>query len=169
MDKGISKKLYIKNILIYLLFVIYLVLLFNLVFFRYRASGNLSTAFNITNYKYYFRYSINIVPFKTITEYILNPHNLSLRIRYTNILGNILAFIPFGFFSTVIFKKLRGTKQIITVSCIFSLCIEVIQLLFLVGSFDIDDIILNTIGGFLGYIIYILLKQTYRLIKKKAS
>ena len=166
MDKGTSKNLYIVNILIYILFVVYLVLLFYLVFFRYRVIGNLSTVFNVKNYKYYFRYSINIVPFKTITEYLLNPHNLSFRIRCTNILGNILAFIPFGFFSTVIFKKLRGTKQIITVSCMFSLCIEVIQLIFLVGSFDVDDIILNTTGGFLGYLLFILFKQSYKLTKK---
>lgn len=165
MDNRISKKLYIKNILIYTLFAFYLMLLFYLVFFRYRVKGNLTTVFNVTNYKYYFRYSVNIVPFKTITEYILNPHNLSFKIRYTNILGNILAFIPFGFFSTVIFKKLRGIKQIITASCMFSLCIEAIQLFFLVGSFDVDDIILNTLGGFLGYLFFMLFKKLYKLVK----
>lgn len=166
MDKEIPKRLYIINILIYTLFAFYLIILFYLVFFRYRVTGNLNTVFNVTNYKYYLRYSVNIVPFKTITEYILNPHNLSLRIRYTNILGNILAFIPFGFFSIIIFKKLRGIKQIIIASCMFSLCIETIQLFFLVGSFDIDDIILNTIGGFLGYLFFMLFEQAYKLTKK---
>jgi len=64
------------------------------------------------------------------------------------VVGIILAcfILSFGFFKTLI----EG--------CLLSCIVEVIQLLTNVGSFDVDDIILNTLGVFLGYIAFVLCK-----------
>jgi len=71
-----------------------------------------------------------------------------------NIVGNIVGFMPCGFFLPVISRRSRRWFNTVLLSFLFSLCIETIQLIFKVGSFDVDDMILNTLGGILGYILY---------------
>ena len=72
---------------------------------------------------------------------------------FTNLFGNVIIFIPFGFFLPM------GSWQrsfIVTAyySFVLSLCVEVFQLITKVGSFDVDDLLLNTIGGICGYILF---------------
>jgi glycopeptide antibiotics resistance protein len=96
-------------------------------------------------------YSNNFIPFKEIMRYEINT---PLFIR--NIIGNIALFIPFSYIVTdvinVICKKTNFFISTIYV-LLTSLSIEVIQY-FIGRSFDIDDIMLNFVGGILGYIIY---------------
>lgn len=89
----------------------------------------------------------NFVPFKEILRY-----EFGSRYFIKNILGNIILFIPFGFFVSRILKT-RKVLPIIFVSIITSSIIEFTQLK--IGrTFDIDDIFLNLIGGLIGYLIY---------------
>jgi len=53
-----------------------------------------------------------------------------------------------------LFKRCRNLFFVIVLSLELSLLVEVVQLVTRVGSFDVDDLLLNTIGGILGYIIY---------------
>jgi glycopeptide antibiotics resistance protein len=72
-----------------------------------------------------------------------------------NVIGNMIMFIPFGFFSGYILKIKKG-RYVLLLSILMSLIIETIQ--FQIGRvFDIDDIILNIMGGIIGYYIYSLL------------
>lgn len=97
---------------------------------------------------------INIIPFKTLYEQIFtNNLNVSTwkKVSVLNICANIFLFIPFGFFIHVMCKNSINTKQVIIISLITTLIIEVIQ--YIIGrSADIDDIILNTIGVLSGYL-----------------
>ncbi len=91
----------------------------------------------------------NFVPFKEIFRY-----EIGSRLFIKNILGNIILFIPFGVFVSYLMKT-RKTYPIIVISLITSLVIEYTQLK--IGrTFDIDDILLNVIGGFLGFLVFLI-------------
>ena len=84
------------------------------------------------------------------------------RLRYTqeNLVGNILLLIPLGIFLPLIFFKISNFKSIIRDSFLISFTPELIQLFTVLGSFDVDDILLNISGAALGFGILLLLKET---------
>ncbi|MBQ1496075.1 MAG: VanZ family protein [Bacilli bacterium] len=90
----------------------------------------------------------NFVPFKEIFRYTFGS-----RVFIHNIIGNIILFVPFGYFVAHIMKTKNPLPTII-ISLVTSSVIEFTQLK--IGrTFDVDDIILNLIGSFLGALIYI--------------
>ena len=96
----------------------------------------------------------NFIPFKEILRYEFGS---SFFIH--NVLGNILLFIPFGFFVSYILKT-KKPYYIVIITLITSFVIEYTQLL--IGrTFDVDDISLNIIGGFIGYLIYLIMQVIY--------
>lgn len=109
--------------------------------------------------------SYNLIPFKTIGMYMRNLRAFGLEIWATNLLGNIIVFMPVGILPSVISKGYRSIFKILLLTMLLSLTVELLQLVLRVGSFDIDDIILNTIGGGLGYIVYCLSGAIYPRLK----
>ena len=96
----------------------------------------------------------NFIPFKEIMRY-----ELGSSFFVHNVLGNILLFIPFGFFVSYILKT-KKPQYIIIITFITSLVIEFTQLL--IGrTFDVDDVFLNIIGGLLGYLVYLIIQIVY--------
>lgn len=90
----------------------------------------------------------NFIPFKEIFRYDFGSYKF-LR----NIMGNILLFIPYGFFASYYLKNRKfGTITFLTI--IVSVTIEVVQL-YIGRVFDIDDIILNVIGGMGGFLLFV--------------
>ncbi len=75
---------------------------------------------------------------------------------------NIILFIPFGFFLPLLYEKYNNMGKVVLSGFILSIFIELIQM-FGMGSTDINDLIANTIGTCLGYIIY---QQISKLIPK---
>ena len=73
-----------------------------------------------------------------------------------NLAGNVVSFIPFGLFLPLLAHRCRRFGYVTMLSFDFSLMVELIQLISKVGSFDVDDLLLNTIGGALGYICFLL-------------
>ena len=71
-----------------------------------------------------------------------------------NLAGNVAAFVPFGYFLPKLLKSARGFFAVLFTTMFFSLCLEVLQLLTQVGSFDVDDILLNCVGALLGYAVF---------------
>lgn len=73
-----------------------------------------------------------------------------------NFVMNIVAFVPFGFFLPILTKSVRkkGFYFVVFSAFEFTLLIELVQLFLKVGTFDVDDILLNTVGGVIGYILY---------------
>ncbi|MCU6736492.1 VanZ family protein [Diplocloster agilis] len=99
-------------------------------------------------------YSYNLVLFQEIKRFIKYRDVLGPMAVLTNLVGNVVGFMPFGFILPIIH---RGSRQFLWITLLtfqLSLLIEVTQLIFKVGSFDVDDLLLNTIGGMLGYLVF---------------
>ena len=99
------------------------------------------------------RYSLK--PFQTIRLYIDAYHNRTLRIRQvaSNLIGNVILFMPMAWFVPFLFKGMR--KWYIFLPCMLVLIclVELVQFGTGRGSMDIDDVILNFSGVILGFII----------------
>ncbi|WP_236344257.1 VanZ family protein [Paenibacillus plantiphilus] len=97
-------------------------------------------------------YQYNVIPFETLKMYFLHADHFSLRNWLVNVVGNVAVFVPFGVALPYLLriKLVRFTMMFISV--LFML--ELLQLLLHRGSFDIDDVLLNTIGAIIGYMIY---------------
>lgn len=91
---------------------------------------------------------INLIPFKEILRYDLHSE-----LFYYNVIGNIVLFIPFGFFVSRYVNAKKASHILIT-SAIISLTIEIVQ--YKIGrAFDIDDVLLNVVGSIFGFLIFI--------------
>ena len=96
----------------------------------------------------------NLVPLKTIAGFIENYKSVGVSIFLINLAGNIVAFMPLGFLLPLVFKRTERLSVITRIIVLSSITAEIVQYIFNVGSLDIDDVILNTMGGVLGYLIY---------------
>ncbi len=89
----------------------------------------------------------NFIPFREIMRY-----KVGTKLFFRNIFGNVLLFMPYGFF-TGYYLKIRKPWISIILVMVASLSIEITQLI--IGRvFDVDDIMLNLIGGVLGFYVY---------------
>ena len=102
----------------------------------------------------YVKYSVNLIPFKTVWGYVEDymaqgPWILTLAIR--NIGGNFILFFPMGMFLPCLFPKTQKFRRTLLISFCTILCVELIQLLLRRGIFDVDDLILNISGWLIGF------------------
>ncbi|HAQ07941.1 MAG TPA: VanZ family protein [Bacillus bacterium] len=143
----------------YTLYFLYLVIAATLLFFSpYRQAAY---EINSTGANPY-----NIVPFKTITNYLKASSHINNSIWITNLFGNILAFLPLGFFLPLLFKRFIGFRRTIKTVFLATTTVEGLQYVTRVGSFDVDDIILNTVGGGIGYLLFLIV---YRFFQNKEN
>ena len=143
-----------------IIFTIYFLIFLLFIILKFYGSFNtlINTHNNIINNRDNGILNINLVPFRTIFIYL---RNLPSGFAVYNLFGNIIPFIPLGYFISLYFNKSMFIKIIFIFSFILFL-IEFIQFIFLIGFFDIDDFILNFIGLIIGYIIkYILNNKRY--------
>ncbi|MDO5037859.1 MAG: VanZ family protein [Tissierellia bacterium] len=103
----------------------------------------------------------NFRPFKTIQSYLRHVSGLHL---VTNLLGNILIFSPLGFLLPLLWKKMDQPLRLFRIFLVSSCLIEIAQS-FIGRSSDIDDIILNVLGGLLGFCLYRFLAPLFSLKK----
>lgn len=95
---------------------------------------------------------INLIPFRIFYDIyieVFKSDNISYFI--ISFIGNIIIFIPLGILIPLLYKI--SSKKVILIGFLISLSIEIIQL-FLKRGTDIDDLILNTLGVFIGTLIY---------------
>lgn len=113
-------------------------------------------------------YRYNLELFREIKRFITYREQLGTFAVFSNLFGNILIFMPFGFFISMASSS-RGFFKTLFCSLLLSLCVEILQLVTRVGSLDVDDLLLNTIGGVLGYIIFMICNQIRRkhYVRKK--
>lgn len=107
-------------------------------------------------------YHYNLRPFKEIGRFIRHCERIGGFRVFLNLGGNILGFIPMGIFLPALFRKCQKAWVAILYGFEMSLFIECLQLLFKVGSFDVDDIILNTLGVSLGYVLFLIIRKSGR-------
>lgn len=125
------KKFLLHRELIYLIAIVYILCLFHVVTFQ-------DMNYGVSNF----------VPFKEIFRYSIGSDKF-----FKNVMGNIVLFIPYGFLASYFLdNKKLGVITILTV--ITSLTIESVQ--YYIGRvFDIDDIILNLVGGIVGFLVFV--------------
>ncbi len=99
-------------------------------------------------------YHYNVVPFREIKRFWIYREQLGVFAVVTNLLGNVVGFVPFGFILPLIVRRARGFFLITLLGFALSLFVEVVQLITKVGCFDVDDLILNTLGAAVGYILF---------------
>ena len=143
----IEEKNKIKKTTYIIALIIYTIMIFNLTLFT-RRIGEI-------------RY--NLIPLKTISDYIINIKKYNLREIIINIFGNIFIFMPVQYLIIKIFE-LKKSKIIILIDLVILLSIELSQLITHTGIFDIDDIILN-LSGML--ITLILMKLNHKFVLKR--
>lgn len=145
-NKKIDK--FLKSI-VWLLFFLYILLCFKVILFKYTSIEDMIKG-NISDFR-----SLNLVPFVTFCNfYQIAKVQGAYLWAFSNIFGNILIFIPLGYCSALLIKRLRSFKRILIFTGIISIFIEAIQYIFCLGATDIDDLICNLMGGLLGYCTY---------------
>ena len=117
------------------------------------------------SYWEHIRSHVHLIPF-TVTggflDLLLYPHRYlswmeapaytsASRHAIRNLGGNILLFVPLGFLLPRLFPRLQSLKNTLLCTAVIILCVEILQLFTLLGYFDIDDLILNTLGSAIGY------------------
>ena len=113
-------------------------------------------------------YHYNLELFKEIKRFWYYKEQLGWYAVFANLLGNVLIFVPFGFFMPMA-SKYRSFFATVFYSFVLSFCVETFQLLAKVGSFDVDDLLLNTLGGAVGYIVFTICAAIRRHHDKKAK
>lgn len=103
------------------------------------------------------RENLNLVPLRTIRQYL---HALTLENAYlvrhavVNLAGNVVMFVPLGFFLPLVAGPCRKFTVLLLWVLMILLCVELVQLLTLLGSCDVDDFILNVPGTAIGFGIF---------------
>ncbi|MGO4498442.1 VanZ family protein [Paenibacillus sp. 2RAB27] len=146
-----------NEMLLSALFAFYMYVLFKVILFKFSSidlaflwhqlQRNIENPAHIQNRLEF----ANFKPFVSISNNIqsLSSHDL------VNLFGNIAVFMPYGMFLVLIWrhKKISLFGALLR-SVGLSLCLESLQLVLSMGSFDVDDLILNGLGGLLGYFIF---------------
>ncbi|PID04496.1 MULTISPECIES: VanZ family protein [unclassified Sporosarcina] len=147
-----------------IIFGIYIVLLINFVVVKF--NGNINHTINTVQMNIMRRAeggsNYNLIPFQTVRMYLTD---LSFSVAILNILGNIIPFIPMGFLIPMAFSSQRRMIKTMFTCFLLILSIECIQFFAYLGSFDVDDIILNTISCFLGFLFFSAYSRIYKKYK----
>lgn len=146
-----------KKLFLWVCFLAYLLLLGYLLFYstRFGRVGNEEYRYNLTFLQEIRRF------------YNVGMNTGSWDMFILNVYGNIVVFIPIGMFLPKLFNRCKKMTRTVLLTFEISLCVELIQLITKAGSFDVDDLLLNTLGGLCGYIIYMICHGVKRLFRKR--
>lgn len=95
----------------------------------------------------------NLEPLHTVKLYFDLDNGVSFKGRLINLSGNIIVFIPFGILIPLVQARFRRVFTLTLWAVPSILLLETLQMLLRVGSFDVDDLLLNLIGVWTGLII----------------
>jgi glycopeptide antibiotics resistance protein len=122
-----------------LLFTVYLLILLYILFL----TQNRSDTFG----------EYNLIPFRSILmffRYYFVYHEFTFLEWFENIFGNILLLVPFGILLPFVWGRRMPLVMIILMAALFSVSVEAVQFFSGLGELDIDDVLLNLLGGFIG-------------------
>lgn len=152
------KKPYPKNTPIWrFFFVVYCALLLWLLFDRTSDWDGVQT------YQAQLRSNMNLIPFSTIRDYwkVVNRWEFTPMFYHCviNLGGNVILFVPIGYFLPRLWPFLRNFFSFLLFGALAITLVELLQLVTLLGSLDIDDLILNLLGMVIGYIFFMIFKK----------
>ena len=142
----------------WVLFLIYMAIMVYFLFFSeefHRTDGTL------------YQYNLNL--FQEIERGFWCLEHGNFQYFFINVVMNVAAFMPFGFILPIISPKNKKLISIFLLSLETTLVIEILQMVFQVGIFDVDDIFMNTLGGTLGYLLYAMCYQLFRKQGKRGN
>lgn len=134
------------------IFIAYMIVLLRITLFKQASLYNLFAAVGASER------TVNVIPFKSVFDMVASKVSLT-RIA-ENVVGNILLFVPFGLLFPAISHK-KG-KAVFIFALSLSALIELLQLVFGLGSTDIDDLIWNTLGAMAGFLIFWIIQKKGR-------
>ncbi len=153
--KATDKREKAATVFLYAVFFVYIIFLLKLLFFSRITFGELFSSGRAVIRDY------NFIPFKTVSGFLFTDSQAVSRFSFSNVAGNIMIFIPLGGFLPLLMRHKKIHIHLLVVFA-SSLAAELIQLIFGIGTCDIDDLILNTIGGIIGVFGYKLLTVIFR-------
>jgi len=139
---------FVHNLLLYSVFSFYIVILLALLFTK----------------RYSFR-SLNLIPFHSIISYLSGQDIISHSFALSNVLGNVILFVPLGVYLTLFNRDKNFYKNFLWI-ILFSIFAEIMQYILSVGVSDVDDVILNGLGGAIGIAFYKILFLIFENHKK---
>lgn len=113
-------------------------------------------------------YYCNLKVFKSVRMYYhaFVNHTMTMRIIVLNLVGNLIAFVPFGLFVPLIYRKrIHNILQFTILAILCSTAMEFVQFITMVGQADIDDVILNVLGAVIMYLI-VYIPPIHRMIHR---
>ncbi|MBD5549465.1 MAG: VanZ family protein [Lachnospiraceae bacterium] len=143
--------------IIKVLWWVYIALLFVVVVVKFKGSFY-ELSDRVNSYSMQGSINYNLIPFRSMStqiEYITQWWALK------NLFGNIIPFIPFGFLLPIAYKKFNSTIKVLSMGLASILIIEIFQFFTKLGSFDVDDIILNMIGIVCGYLMFLVINRLF--------
>ena len=104
----------------------------------------------------YAQNSVNLIPLQTLLELFRRNAEQSINadIVFDNAVGNFLLFFPMGIYLPCMSQNARKLTRLLLTVFLLVLLIETLQLVFRVGSFDVDDILLNVAGAAAGFCVW---------------
>lgn len=155
---GIKRKLGAVGILFNIFFALYIFTLIEILFFSIPVNPS-----EIVAAREFSHPQMNLIPLRDILS---EPLPIIIR----NLVGNIIIFIPLGFFLPILIHRARKIKAAAIIVVVSALVVELIQF---IGSFvifqlnwkivDIDDVLMNIIGGMIGIVAYYIFNQYFKL------
>ena len=138
-----------------ILWWVYIALLFVFVVVKFKGSFY-ELSDRINSYSIQGSINYNLIPFRSMSVQI---ERITQWWALKNLLGNIIPFIPFGFLLPITYKKFSSAIKVLSMGFASILLIEIFQFFTKLGSFDVDDIILNMIGIVCGYLMFLVIDQ----------
>ena len=111
--------------------------------------------------------SYNYVPFREIRRF---AHVFARRPSagaFLNLFGNVIGFMPLGFFLPVMSRSFRSFRCACAAGFILSCVVELIQFVTHSGCCDVDDVLLNTAGAMIGYGLFLLCDALRRKVHER--
>jgi len=148
------------------LFIVYMAMLTKNILFK-KSPGYYKNYFK-KEYRYYSAKQgwekANTKPFSTI-KLFYNSRRLNPEYKQNNLWGNFLGFVPLGLLLPLLRNYFRNGLNTFLAGFLLSLCFELCQLIFGLGIFDVDDLILNTAGCFAGFVICFIVIKNFKGMK----
>jgi len=134
-----------------IVFALYCALMIYLLFFQHRMPALFQGDYLLT-----LRQNLNLRPGDTILRFyrLMLYYPGYRRAAIINLFGNIVMFIPLGFGLPWVYARLRRFWKTLLLSAVVIACVELVQLVTLLGHCDVDDLILNLIGVTIGYLLW---------------
>lgn len=145
-------------------FLFYIAVLARLILMKNGLPPDMIEAMTLERLQFRVQHAANFTPFKTIGYYLSGHANLPIVIQ--NIGGNIILFSPLGFLMPFLRPSFVRARRIAAISFVASLILEVVQVLTGLGSFDVDDLLLNVLGGMIGFLAW---KAVHRLVASSSD